>query len=137
MSDLAAARTIRTYETYVEAETAAALLAAGEFPPEHLELQVRGLRFVAPEWRRVPLRLVILGLAMLAAAGIAVVAGVLAWQQAVASLLFAAPALAVLGLCVASRRHERLMGAGYAVADGYDVVVPEEFAEEAIRLLQR
>jgi hypothetical protein len=137
VSDLAAARTIRSYATYVEAQTVTEWLRSCDFPAEHVDLQVRGLRFVAPEWRRVPLWLLALGAVTLVAVGLAILAQTLIWQQAVFSLLFATPASLVLCLSVWSRRHQAVLGVGYAVADGFDVVVTEQYAEEAITLLQR
>lgn len=141
-------RAVASYTTYAEAERAVDHLADQKFPVEHVSIVARGLKMVEQvTGRRGYLEAALQGLTSGALIGFLIgwLFGVFNWFHPVTSafwlaidgLWFGALVGALFGLLLhaLSRGRRDFDSVGGLTADRYDVLVDDEVAPEAARLL--
>jgi uncharacterized membrane protein len=142
-------RAVASFTSYAEAERAVDLLADRHFPVEHVAIVGRDLRYVEQVTGRMTYpRAALSGALSGALIGFLIgwLFGVFNWFDPVVATLwlmidglwFGALLGAVFGVLLHALQGGRrdFAATGYTTADHYDVVVDEEFADDAQRLLE-
>lgn len=142
-------RTIASYEQYAEAEAAVDRLSDRKFPVEHVAIVASDLRFVERVTGRLnagKAALTSAGSGALLGAALGYFFGLFNWVDPLVSALALALYGAVLGAVIgavvgligqlATRGRRDFSSVSAMEAGGYELVVDEEVADDALRVLQ-